>query len=352
MSDNPVYSRILDRAKRSTRRASHGAALPEMGLLVGLVAIVALTAISTAGQEVRTAFCSSADRLSLVMGGDGVECDTEQAGGGIVDYGSFEDWLDPNDTGQPNPDVPFSEQAVDGSEGETYTDVTFGEGSVGRYNTFTHLDCGPHRTWNGRYRASMDDHAGANRHALIEVHDMLVDHPDAARRDRATDGLGHRRHSDRCRAILRHPLRHLIDHGGNHLYLDFWVAFCYLSKMQEADMAQSIKLSDEVMALVRREADLQSRSVAGQITHWLKIGRAIERSGTFDHARLGQALEGALDTTELSEEEEAAWLDDFTEKMGEASKEEIAFFARRRALGQGVGIDAGGNLIYAKDDAA
>lgn len=52
-------------------------------------------------------------------------------------------------------------------------------------------------------------------------------------------------------------------------------------------MAQSIKLSDEVMALVRREADLQSRSVAGQITHWLKIGRAIERSGTFDHARLG-----------------------------------------------------------------
>ena len=49
-------------------------------------------------------------------------------------------------------------------------------------------------------------------------------------------------------------------------------------------MAQSVKLSDDVMALVRRESELQSRSVAGQITHWLRIGRAIEKSGNFDHA--------------------------------------------------------------------
>ncbi|MBS3652065.1 hypothetical protein KEU06_26015, partial [Pseudaminobacter sp. 19-2017] len=34
-------------------------------------------------------------------------------------------------------------------------------------------------------------------------------------------------------------------------------------------MAQSVKLADDIMALVRREADLQSRSVAGQIAHWL-----------------------------------------------------------------------------------
>ncbi|WP_207099758.1 TA system antitoxin ParD family protein [Paracoccus shandongensis] len=117
-------------------------------------------------------------------------------------------------------------------------------------------------------------------------------------------------------------------------------------------MAQSVKLADDVMALVRREAELHSRSVAGQITHWLKIGRAIEHSGRFDHARLTAVLEGKLDTTQLSEDEEAAWLDAFTDKMGQPSDAEKAFFARCQALGQGVGLDAGGNLIYAPDNTA
>jgi hypothetical protein len=62
-------------------------------------------------------------------------------------------------------------------------------------------------------------------------------------------------------------------------------------------MAQSVKLADEVMALVRREAEIHSRSVAG-------------------------------------------------------SEAEEAFYAGRQALGRGVGLDAGGNLVYAKDDAA
>jgi hypothetical protein len=117
-------------------------------------------------------------------------------------------------------------------------------------------------------------------------------------------------------------------------------------------MAQSVKLADDVMALVRREAEVQSRSVAGQITHWLRIGRAIERSGAYDHARITAALEGRIDTTRLSEAEEVAWLDAFTEKMAQAPEAEEALYARRKALGQGVGLDAGGNLIYAKDDAA
>lgn len=117
-------------------------------------------------------------------------------------------------------------------------------------------------------------------------------------------------------------------------------------------MAQSVKLSDGIMALVRREADLQSRSVAGQITHWLRIGRAIEHSGAFDHARIAAALEGRLDTTELGGEEEAVWLDEFTSRMAEPSAAEQDFFRQRRMLGRGVGLYAGGNLIHAKGDAA
>tara|TARA_R110001583_G_scaffold96819_3_gene241337 strand:- start:50625 stop:50981 length:357 start_codon:yes stop_codon:yes gene_type:complete len=117
-------------------------------------------------------------------------------------------------------------------------------------------------------------------------------------------------------------------------------------------MAQSVKLADDIMALVRREADIHSRSVAGQITHWLKLGRAIEHSGTIDHARITAVLEGKLDTTVLDAEEEAAWLDAFTTKMAEPSEHEQTFFAKRRRLGQGVGLDAGGNVCYAKDDDA
>lgn len=117
-------------------------------------------------------------------------------------------------------------------------------------------------------------------------------------------------------------------------------------------MSQSVKLADDVMAAVRREADLHSRSVAGQITHWLRLGRAIEQSGAYDHARVTSALNGRLDTVDLREEEEIAWLDAFSEKMSAASQTERAFFASRRKLGKGVGLDAAGNLIYAGSDPA
>lgn len=117
-------------------------------------------------------------------------------------------------------------------------------------------------------------------------------------------------------------------------------------------MAQSVKLADEIMAAVRREADLRSRSVAGQITHWLRLGRAIEQSGAYDHARVTAALEGRLDTAELREEEAVAWLDAFTDKMSSPSAAEKAFFAKRQKLGQGVGLDAAGNLVHAGADAS
>jgi hypothetical protein len=131
------------------------------------------------------------------------------------------------------------------------------------------------------------------------------------------------------------------------------VAKCYLnSGVQEDIMAQSVKLADDVMAAVRREADLHSRSVAGQITHWLRLGKAIEQAGAYDHSRVTAALAGRLDTVELREEEGIAWLDAFTEKMSNSSVTERAFFAERRKLGRGVGLDAAGNFVHAGSDAA
>jgi hypothetical protein len=112
-------------------------------------------------------------------------------------------------------------------------------------------------------------------------------------------------------------------------------------------MAQSVKLGDDLMSLVRRESELQSRSVAGQITHWARIGRAIENSGSFDHTRIAAALAGQIETAALTDEEKAVWLDGFTDQMARPGPEEEAFFARRRQLGQGVGLDAAGHLVRA-----
>jgi hypothetical protein len=38
-------------------------------------------------------------------------------------------------------------------------------------------------------------------------------------------------------------------------------------------VAQSIKLGDDIMKIVRRESELQSRSIASQIAHWARIVR-------------------------------------------------------------------------------
>ena len=55
-------------------------------------------------------------------------------------------------------------------------------------------------------------------------------------------------------------------------------------------MAQSIKLSDDLMSEVRREAKLHGRSLAAQVTHWARVGKAIERSSVFTHDQITDLL--------------------------------------------------------------
>jgi hypothetical protein len=49
----------------------------------------------------------------------------------------------------------------------------------------------------------------------------------------------------------------------------------------------------------------------------------------------------------MTTDPDQAWLEAFAEAMGEASSEEQAFWERRQRLGLGVGLDEGGNLVYA-----
>ena len=110
-------------------------------------------------------------------------------------------------------------------------------------------------------------------------------------------------------------------------------------------MAQSVKISDEEMQLVRREAQLSSRSIAGQITHWMRIGRSIERSPSFNYADIRDALEGRRSPDELSGEEQELYIEELIATASTPTPEQQAFFAERRQLGLGAGIDPDGNLI-------
>lgn len=113
-------------------------------------------------------------------------------------------------------------------------------------------------------------------------------------------------------------------------------------------MAQSVKLSDDVMSVVRRESGLQSRSVAGQITHWINIGRAIEHSSTFDYQHINAALAGQLSPDNLSAQEQEVWFAQFTDDVVDPAPQEQAYFAKRQQLGRGVGLNDKGELIYAE----
>lgn len=116
-------------------------------------------------------------------------------------------------------------------------------------------------------------------------------------------------------------------------------------------MAQSVKLADDVMAHVRRHAQINSRSVAGQITHWMTIGRAIEQSPSFDYRRIAAALEAALSPDELSAEEQEVWFAEFADRIAEPVEAEAAFFAGRRRLGLGVGMADTGELVRERQPA-
>jgi hypothetical protein len=110
-------------------------------------------------------------------------------------------------------------------------------------------------------------------------------------------------------------------------------------------MAVSITFADETLVVyARMEAEIQSRSVAGQILHWARLGRAMERSGNFDHIKLSRALAGELRTAALTPEEKAVWSDRFLAKLSEPTLGEEAHFAKLRKSGKSIATNGTGKI--------
>lgn len=110
-------------------------------------------------------------------------------------------------------------------------------------------------------------------------------------------------------------------------------------------MAQSIKISDADMEILRQEAERASRSIAGQVAHWMRIGRSIERAPEFSHARIRQALDGARSPDALSGAEQIVYVDEVLAAAAGETPEQAAFFEQRRKAGLGVGAAEDGALV-------
>lgn len=117
-------------------------------------------------------------------------------------------------------------------------------------------------------------------------------------------------------------------------------------------MPQSIKIPDDEMSSVRREAVLSSRSISGQVTHWLRIGRAIERAPDFSYARVLAALEGRIGPDALKGEEQEIYIADLLAASEGPTPEQTRFFVERKRAGKGVGADKRGRVVRQKASGA
>ncbi len=111
-------------------------------------------------------------------------------------------------------------------------------------------------------------------------------------------------------------------------------------------MPQTIKISSAEAEILRKEAPLNSRSIAGQAEHWLRLGRAIEKSPDFDYQRVREALAGLADPRGLTEKEDIVYWAEFADSMWESTATQKDLYAGRRRQGLGVGLDEDDNLVY------
>ena len=119
-------------------------------------------------------------------------------------------------------------------------------------------------------------------------------------------------------------------------------------------MAQSVKIADDEMEVIREEAAVQNRSIAGQLTHWVRIGREIERSSYFDYARVRAALTAELSPDDLTPEEHVVWFDELDKYMTEldADPDVAAAFKRLGEQPGAAGTNDKDELVVVGENAA
>ena len=114
----------------------------------------------------------------------------------------------------------------------------------------------------------------------------------------------------------------------------------------EKIMPHTIRISDEEMKIVRQAAKTHSRSIAKQVEHWLRLGRATERSSNVSFERVELDLKAQLSIDELTGEEQEAYMEKFNERMGNFTPEIEAAYAKLGDDERNGGLDENDNLVY------
>lgn len=107
----------------------------------------------------------------------------------------------------------------------------------------------------------------------------------------------------------------------------------------------SVKFADAFVEEARREAQVFNRSVAGQIEHWARLGRALEGTPEFSTERIRATLMGRLQIEQLSAVERRAVLDSMFFWLGNPSPEEKDEYAALADLQGAVGTDKKGRIV-------
>ncbi|MEA2626859.1 MAG: hypothetical protein QOD06_2904 [Candidatus Binatota bacterium] len=99
-------------------------------------------------------------------------------------------------------------------------------------------------------------------------------------------------------------------------------------------MPSAIKLSDEFVTIARREGRLMGRSIAGQVEHWARLGRAVERAPGFGFERVRAVLSAEASFDDLTADEQAVALAEIEQHLEHLPRDrDEEFFARLRAAG-------------------
>ena len=100
-------------------------------------------------------------------------------------------------------------------------------------------------------------------------------------------------------------------------------------------MPTAIKLTDDFVELARGEGRVMGRSIAGQVEHWARLGRALERAPGFDYERIRAVLSAQASFDGLRADEQSVALAALEAELEKPlpPQREKEFFARLRASG-------------------
>jgi len=114
-------------------------------------------------------------------------------------------------------------------------------------------------------------------------------------------------------------------------------------------VAKAVKLSEELIAVARREAKVMYRSIGAQVEYWAKIGREVEASGALGPAGVRKLLHGAGSVQDLSEVNDALYVNLLGQELESLDGSDKRLLDDLRAGGHPIAaMDERGKLVVEK----